>query len=193
VLFFTISRATTGGRRDGFCWPASFAFYAWWSFEYWPADRRHHRRQISRSVVGLQELAERRGGAAKVLVDGRGWRQPDTAGLFQVPRFFRRERQRPHRLKLGARARRAAAGDIPSIRSSRLPTLVDSWRRKVEQLSFGTYALFVLFFPQLIAGPIVHHWQLLPQLEDGPHLPLQLRSVCRWAFPSSSSVSPRSS
>ncbi len=30
------------------------------------------------------------------------------------------------------------------------------------------YAAFVSFFPQLIAGPIVHHKDLIPQLRDGP-------------------------
>ena len=44
--------------------------------------------------------------------------------------------------------------------------LVDCYRRKVEQPPLLSYALFVLFFPQLVAGPIVHHYQLLPQLRD---------------------------
>mgnify|MGYP003638820945 CR=1 FL=1 len=32
--------------------------------------------------------------------------------------------------------------------------------------SFVRYALFVVFFPQLIAGPIVHHADVLPQFND---------------------------
>ena len=28
------------------------------------------------------------------------------------------------------------------------------------------YSLFVSFFPQLIAGPIVHHRELIPQIQD---------------------------
>jgi alginate O-acetyltransferase complex protein AlgI len=41
--------------------------------------------------------------------------------------------------------------------------LVDSYRNKVTDRNFKNYSLFVLFFPQLIAGPIVHHNDLLPQ------------------------------
>jgi alginate O-acetyltransferase complex protein AlgI len=41
--------------------------------------------------------------------------------------------------------------------------LVDSWRGGVEKLKFTHYSLFVTFFPQLIAGPIVHHNEMLPQ------------------------------
>jgi len=41
--------------------------------------------------------------------------------------------------------------------------LVDSYEGLVEEKSFTDYALFVTFFPQLIAGPIVHHAQMMPQ------------------------------
>jgi hypothetical protein len=42
--------------------------------------------------------------------------------------------------------------------------LVDTYQRKVIKHTFGEYALFVTFFPQLIAGPIVHQKEILPQL-----------------------------
>ncbi len=35
--------------------------------------------------------------------------------------------------------------------------LVDAYRNRVDRLDFIDYVLFVTFFPQLIAGPIVHH------------------------------------
>jgi alginate O-acetyltransferase complex protein AlgI len=41
--------------------------------------------------------------------------------------------------------------------------LVDAYRGLVREYSFLDYALFVTFFPQLIAGPIVHHADLLPE------------------------------
>ncbi|MES0873935.1 MBOAT family O-acyltransferase [Sinimarinibacterium thermocellulolyticum] len=41
--------------------------------------------------------------------------------------------------------------------------LVDSYRGLTREYSFGRYTLFVVFFPQLIAGPIVHHGEMLPQ------------------------------
>ncbi len=43
--------------------------------------------------------------------------------------------------------------------------LVDSYRRLTSEYRFLHYALFVTFFPQLIAGPIVHHKEILPQFE----------------------------
>jgi len=41
--------------------------------------------------------------------------------------------------------------------------LVDRWRRPGPPPGWLEYALFVTFFPQLIAGPIVHHTETIPQ------------------------------
>jgi len=41
--------------------------------------------------------------------------------------------------------------------------LVDAYRDITQEYKFTHYALFVTFFPQLIAGPIVHHKEMLPQ------------------------------
>lgn len=41
--------------------------------------------------------------------------------------------------------------------------LVDAYRGEAEEHNFIDYCLFVTFFPQLIAGPIVHHREMLPQ------------------------------
>ncbi|MFK5948607.1 MAG: MBOAT family protein [Methylococcales bacterium] len=41
--------------------------------------------------------------------------------------------------------------------------LIDSYQKKTREYNFLNYALFVTFFPQLIAGPIVHHKEMLSQ------------------------------
>ena len=43
--------------------------------------------------------------------------------------------------------------------------LVDTWHGKTEGFGILKYSLFVTFFPQLIAGPIVHHREMLPQFD----------------------------
>jgi D-alanyl-lipoteichoic acid acyltransferase DltB (MBOAT superfamily) len=42
--------------------------------------------------------------------------------------------------------------------------IVDVYRGRDSEASFVKYALFVVFFPQLIAGPIVHYKETIPQL-----------------------------
>src|SRR5215467_3833113 len=44
--------------------------------------------------------------------------------------------------------------------------LVDAYRGRVDRLNFVDYALFVTFFPQLIAGPIVHHSEVIRQFRE---------------------------
>jgi D-alanyl-lipoteichoic acid acyltransferase DltB (MBOAT superfamily) len=46
--------------------------------------------------------------------------------------------------------------------------LVDCSRREVREVDFGRYVLFVTYFPHLIAGPIIHHKDIMPQFaQDG--------------------------
>ena len=54
--------------------------------------------------------------------------------------------------------------------------LVDAFRGKVARYRLPHYALFVTYFPHLIAGPILHHRDMIPQFESAqakrpdPHL-----------------------
>jgi len=48
--------------------------------------------------------------------------------------------------------------------------LVDAWQDKASEYNFLHYCLFVCFFPQLIAGPIVHHKEMLPQFMRSENL-----------------------
>lgn len=41
--------------------------------------------------------------------------------------------------------------------------LVDAYRGEAEEYDLLDFSLFVMYFPQLIAGPIVHHREIIPQ------------------------------
>lgn len=45
--------------------------------------------------------------------------------------------------------------------------IVDVYKRKITLGSFWEYLFFVMFFPQLIAGPIVHYREMMGQIKDG--------------------------
>ena len=47
-----------------------------------------------------------------------------------------------------------------------LSYIIDSYRGECESYSFLEYASYVSFFPQLIAGPIVYHSELIPAFRD---------------------------
>ena len=45
--------------------------------------------------------------------------------------------------------------------------LVDAWAERRPEKSFTAYVLFVTFFPHLIAGPVLHHAEMMPQFLRG--------------------------
>jgi alginate O-acetyltransferase complex protein AlgI len=55
--------------------------------------------------------------------------------------------------------------------------LVDAFRGQMKDHGFVEYALFVTYFPQLIAGPIVHHSEMLSQWSHPGALRLQSRNL----------------
>jgi D-alanyl-lipoteichoic acid acyltransferase DltB (MBOAT superfamily) len=55
--------------------------------------------------------------------------------------------------------------------------LVDCYKYRDTQYNFQEYALFVTFFPQLIAGPIVHHKEIMPQISNLQATPFDLHKL----------------
>src|SRR5687767_6235115 len=41
--------------------------------------------------------------------------------------------------------------------------LVDSYAARRSEKSFAAYVLFVTYFPHLVAGPVLHHSEMMPQ------------------------------
>lgn len=60
--------------------------------------------------------------------------------------------------------------------------LVDSFRRETKEYDFLNYALFVTFFPQLIAGPIVHHAEMMPQFASKWNLVKNYKNIATGLF-----------
>lgn len=44
--------------------------------------------------------------------------------------------------------------------------LVDTYQGKVNEYKFVHYLLFVTYFPHLVAGPVLHHREMMPQFAD---------------------------
>ena len=52
---------------------------------------------------------------------------------------------------------------ISFITFQKIAFLIDVQAGRVKAFTFREYCTFVLFFPQLIAGPIVHYREMMPQ------------------------------
>lgn len=55
---------------------------------------------------------------------------------------------------------------ISFITFQKIAFLIDVHGGRVERFTFRQFCLFVMFFPQLIAGPIVHFREMMPQFEN---------------------------
>lgn len=60
---------------------------------------------------------------------------------------------------------------ISFITFQKIAFLIDVHGKRVESFRFHDFCSFVLFFPQLIAGPIVHYREMMPQFHG---------ATCRW-------------
>lgn len=60
--------------------------------------------------------------------------------------------------------------------------LVDAYNGEIRRYDFLSYAVFVTFFPQLIAGPIVHHKDMMPQFDDSKNADINYKNMGRGLF-----------
>lgn len=55
--------------------------------------------------------------------------------------------------------------------------LVDTYRGEVKEYNFAHYGLFVTYFPHLIAGPVLHHKEMMPQFALRSTYTLHLENI----------------
>ena len=55
--------------------------------------------------------------------------------------------------------------------------LVDAYKEKVKEVDFLRYMLFVTYFPHLLAGPILHHSDMIPQFASRWNWSVRWRSI----------------
>ena len=55
--------------------------------------------------------------------------------------------------------------------------LIDSYEGLVYEKKLIDYTIFVIFFPQLIAGPIVHHKEMMPQFAEAKNLAQNYKNI----------------
>ncbi|MDD3437014.1 MAG: MBOAT family protein [Candidatus Gastranaerophilales bacterium] len=60
--------------------------------------------------------------------------------------------------------------------------LVDCYNGKTPKYNFLNYSLFVTFFPHLIAGPILHHSEMMPQFKDIKNKVLKYKNIVLGLF-----------
>lgn len=60
--------------------------------------------------------------------------------------------------------------------------LVDAYRREVKEYNLLHYMLFVTYFPHLLAGPILHHKEMMPQFASKWNFTVRWRNIATGLF-----------
>lgn len=147
---------------------SSFFFYGWWNPSYLPL--------IIFSIVFNYLLGKKLGEE-----QGWQWRWVSLSnrlllvlglvfnlgllGYFKYFNFFVSNISQFMGLDMGPIAIILPLG-ISFFTFTQIAYLVDCYREGTKEYNFVNYALFVTFFPHLIAGPILHHKEMMPQFAD---------------------------
>ena len=136
---------------------ASLFFYSWWNILYFP-------------LIILSILVNYF--TSRVLIDGKKRKKPflllglsfnlGLLGYFKYTDFFITNVNQVLGTPIPL-MNLALPLAISFYTLQQIAFLVDSYGGLVKERNFLDYAIFVLFFPQLIAGPIVHHKEMMPQ------------------------------
>ena len=161
VVFFFLSKAklTTGSR----IWLilVSLFFYGWWN----AADLRIIAGSILVNFAAGVMLAKIKTSRMKkiILLSGIAVNL-STLAYYKYYNFIISNINSIADLHLKLVAMSLPLG-ISFFTFTQIAFLVDAYRNQVQEYDFINYALFVTFFPHLLAGPIIHHKEMMPQFD----------------------------
>jgi D-alanyl-lipoteichoic acid acyltransferase DltB (MBOAT superfamily) len=159
IAFFALARI---GPRYAAAWLtlASFAFYGWWNIHYvWLlALSVVFNYACGRAIVATNA---NRAVARRWLILGIAG---DIAllGYYKYANFFVINVAALTGWQVTLQEIVLPLG-ISFFTFTQIAFLVDAWQGRVREYNPVHYALFVSYFPHLIAGPILHHAEMMPQ------------------------------
>jgi D-alanyl-lipoteichoic acid acyltransferase DltB (MBOAT superfamily) len=170
VGYFAIARLSHFAA-NAFLAGASVFFYAWWRLDFvWilaasVVANYLFGHKLSRDATLSPTLSQGRGRTdRRVLVAGIAFNL-GLLGYFKYADFFIANVNAVTGADL-ALLRVALPLGISFFTFTQIAYLVDAWKGKAAEYSAVNYLLFVTFFPHLLAGPIIHHKEMMPQFAD---------------------------
>ena len=175
---------SAGASRRAGCWPRRWCSTAGGTRSSCRCCSPRSAATMPLSGLILRADARPRRRAALVVIRHR--RQSGRAGLLQIPRRHPRlpapARYRRHCLR---RSHSAPRHQLLHLHPDSATCSTAGYGQLNRDRSLLHYALFVTFFPHLIAGPILHHRDLLPQFVRPPRPGASARTTSQSAAPSS--------
>ena len=160
VGFFVIARRNHVWAA-GWLAAASLVFYGWWSPEYIGL--------LLASIVSNYALGWRIGHSSGTV--RKRWLMLGLTANLSLLAYFKYADFFIHSVNSLTAAQWPLLGVILPVGISfftftQIAFLVDTYQGKVTEYRFAHYLLFVTYFPHLIAGPVLHHKEMMPQFDD---------------------------
>lgn len=180
--YLLLNRLRLGTAANAWVLAASLFFYAWWDAAYLPLILGSilFNYTIGNLLVESRVLKKRVVSQRALLLTGIGGNLL-LLGYFKYADFF--------------------LGSVNAVFGSELPLLnivlplgisfftitqiaflIDAYEGLVEERKLLNYALFVTFFPHLLAGPILHHKEMMPQFDRLRNKVLNWRNLALGLF-----------
>ncbi len=140
---------------------ASLFFYSWWNISYLPIilGSLATNYSISRLLLGVSE--EKKYLRKFLLILGIVFNL-SLLGYFKYADFFISNINALTKSDINL-LHLVLPLAISFFTFQQIAFIVESYKKEISEYNFLNYMLFVCFFPQLIAGPIVHHKEMMPQ------------------------------
>jgi len=162
--FFLISRVAKTNLAVGWLVLASFIFYGWFHIQYLYLFAFSILFNYGCGVILAYNSVAARHILSKCVVGGGIAINLGLLGYFKYANFFIETVGPAFGANLSFGEILLPIG-ISFFTFQQIAFLVDRSTGKLAQPPFIDYCLFVSFFPQLVAGPIVHHSDVLPQFQ----------------------------
>ena len=179
IYFYLLQKRLTVGAR-GFLVFASLFFYSWWNIVYLPLILSS---MLFNYVIGnsLNENFKKAKVGKKTLLIFGILSNIALLGYFKYSDFFIQNINLVFSSSISL-LHLALPLAISFFTFQQIAYLVDSYRGETKEYDFLNYALFVTFFPQLIAGPIVHHAEMMPQFASRWNLAKNYKNIATGLF-----------
>jgi alginate O-acetyltransferase complex protein AlgI len=182
AVYFLLNKKRLTVASNAFLLVASLAFYSWWNVSYLPLILLSI---LFNYTVGY--LVVEHDSLKKQVVSKRGIFLFGLAGniaflcYFKYMDFFLQNVNTLLHSELPL-LRIVLPLGISFFTITQIAFLVDCYEGLVEDRRLLSYALFVTFFPHLLAGPILHHKEMMPQFEAARSKVLSYKNLSHGLF-----------
>jgi len=164
-VYFYLNKKKLTEISKGFLVVSSLFFYSWWNVVYLPLILVSMLfnyivgRQLAKNIVNINDHSKKVILSVAIIIN------LALLGYFKYADFFISNVNVVLNTDISL-LHLALPLAISFFTFQQIAYLVDSYGGETQEYDFLNYAVFVVFFPQLIAGPIVHHAEMMPQFES---------------------------